>query len=55
MTGVVLVTQRNLNEVAIHGFQECIGTEARLTLERGGETQPVTDAKLEQWRNGGKE
>lgn len=55
MTGVVPVTQRNLTEVVIHGFQECTGTEARLTLERGGQTQPVTDAKLEQLRNGGKE
>lgn len=46
MTGIVLVTQRSLIEMAIPGSHECTGTKARLTLERGYETQPITDARV---------
>lgn len=46
MTGFVLVTQRSLTEMAVPGSHECTGTKARLTLERGWETQPITDVRV---------
>lgn len=32
--------------MAVPGSHECTGTKARLTLERGWETQPITDVRV---------